>query len=79
MLTFYDSQNQPYALDEQLGRGGEGTVFSLSDDFSVVAKIYHEPIEEDKAEKLRWMARNKDEIQMFMKFYNALVSHPPLI
>lgn len=61
MLTFYDSQNQPYVLGEQLGRGGEGTVFSLSEDFSVVAKIYHEPIEEDKAEKLRWMSRNKDE------------------
>lgn len=61
MLTFYDSQNQPHALGEQIGRGGEGAVFSLSEDFSVVAKIYHEPIEEDKAEKLRWMARNKDE------------------
>lgn len=61
MLTFYDSQNQPYVLGEQLGRGGEGAVFSLSDDFSLVAKIYHEPIEEEKAEKLRWMAQNKDE------------------
>lgn len=61
MLTFYDSQNEPYVLGEQLGRGGEGTVFSLADEFGVVAKIYHEPIEEEKAEKLRWMAQNKDE------------------
>lgn len=61
MLTFYDSQNEPYVLGEQLGRGGEGTVFSLDEDFSIVAKIYHEPIEEEKAEKLRWMAENKDE------------------
>lgn len=61
MLTFYDSQNEPHVLGEQLGRGGEGTVFSLVEDFSVVAKIYHEPIDEEKAEKLRWMAENKDE------------------
>ncbi len=60
MLTFYDSQNQPYILGEQLGRGGEGTVFAC-EDLSVVAKIYHEPIDEEKAEKLRWMAQNKDE------------------
>lgn len=60
MLTFYDSQNQPYRLGEQLGRGGEGAVFSC-EDLSIVAKIYHEPVEEEKAEKLRWMAENKDE------------------
>lgn len=61
MLTFYDSQNQPHILGEQIGRGGEGEVFSLSEDFTVVAKIYHAPVEEEKAKKLRWMAQNKDE------------------
>ena len=60
MLTFYDSQNKPYVLGEQIGRGGEGAVFSC-EDLQIVAKIYHEPIEVEKAEKLRWMARNKDE------------------
>lgn len=60
MPTFYDSQNKPYVLTAQLGRGGEGTVFSC-ENFDLVAKIYHEPITEEKAEKLRWMARNKPE------------------
>ena len=60
MFTFYDSENKPYELDEQIGRGGEGTVY-VCDDFNLVAKIYHEPITDEKAEKLRWMARNKNE------------------
>jgi DNA-binding helix-hairpin-helix protein with protein kinase domain/Flp pilus assembly protein TadD len=61
MPTFYDSQNKPYVLTEQLGRGGEGAVFSCEDDFELVAKIYHQPVTEEKAEKLRWMADNKNE------------------
>ncbi|MDQ2747012.1 MAG: hypothetical protein M3T96_07120, partial [Acidobacteriota bacterium] len=60
MPTFYDSQNNALALGERLGSGGEGTVYSC-DNFDVVAKIYHEPIDEEKAEKLRWMAANKNE------------------
>ena len=60
MLTFYDSQRNAYELDDQIGRGGEGTVYAC-DDFEMVAKIYHEPITEEKAEKLRWMAQNKNE------------------
>ncbi len=60
MPTFYNSQNQPLTLGERLGSGGEGTVYSC-DDFGLVAKIYHEPITAEKAEKLRWMAANKNE------------------
>lgn len=61
MPTFYDSKNKPYVLGEQIGRGGEGSVFFCRDDETLVAKIYHEPIAPDKAEKLCWMAENKDE------------------
>ncbi len=61
MPTFYDSKGQSYVLNQQIGRGGEGTVFFCPNDLSLVAKIYHEPITEEKAEKLRWMADNKNE------------------
>ncbi len=60
MPTFYDSQNKAFPLGERLGSGGEGTVYSC-ENCSLVAKIYHEPITGDKAEKLRWMAANKNE------------------
>lgn len=61
MLTVYDSQGKSYVLTDQIGRGGEGTVFRSPHDFETVAKIYHEPISDEKAEKLRWMAANHNE------------------
>ncbi len=61
MPTFYDSKGQSYVLNQQIGRGGEGTVFFCPNDISLVAKIYHEPITNEKAEKLRWMADNKND------------------
>jgi DNA-binding helix-hairpin-helix protein with protein kinase domain/Flp pilus assembly protein TadD len=60
MPTYYDSQNKPFPIGERLGGGGEGTVYSC-EDFGLVAKIYHAPVTEEKAEKLRWMAVNKNE------------------
>ncbi len=61
MLTYFDSQNNSHILTEQIGIGGEGTVFVCPDDANLVAKIYHEPIDDQKAEKLVWMAANKNE------------------
>jgi DNA-binding helix-hairpin-helix protein with protein kinase domain len=48
-------------LTNQIGRGGEGAVFACPNDFGLVAKIYHEPVTDEKAGKLRWMADNKNE------------------
>lgn len=61
MPTFYDSKGKALELSERLGSGGEGTVYVCPRDRTMVAKIYHEPISPEKAEKLRWMAENKDE------------------
>lgn len=57
MLTYYDSQNKPVKLLKELGRGGEGAVYSCADE-TLVGKIYHEKITDEKAEKLLWMAEN---------------------
>ena len=51
MPTFYDSHAAPYHLTQEIGRGGEGTVFQCPDDASLVAKIYHQPVDQEKAEK----------------------------
>jgi Uncharacterized protein with protein kinase and helix-hairpin-helix DNA-binding domains len=61
MLTVYDSKGKSYELTNRIGVGGEGAVYSLPDDSNTVAKIFHEPISNEKAEKLRWMAANKNE------------------
>lgn len=61
MPTFYDSKGKAHKLSEKIGSGGEGTVFVCPTDRALVAKIYHEPITEEKAEKLRWMAENNNE------------------
>lgn len=61
MLTYYDSKGNAHDLSEKIGSGGEGTVFVCPSDRTMVAKIYHEPITEEKAGKLRWMAANKNE------------------
>ncbi|HEY8559705.1 MAG TPA: tetratricopeptide repeat protein [Pyrinomonadaceae bacterium] len=61
MPTFYDSHGQSYVLTSQIGRGGEGAVFVCPNDAGLVAKIYHEPIDDEKAEKLKWMAENQND------------------
>ncbi len=60
MPTFYDSKGNAYVLAREIGRGGEGTVYFCEGNSELVAKIYHEPISDEKAEKLRLMAENKN-------------------
>ncbi len=61
MPTFYDSYGISYVLTHEIGRGGEGTVFFVPHDLTLVAKIYHTSVDVEKAEKLRWMAANKND------------------
>jgi DNA-binding helix-hairpin-helix protein with protein kinase domain len=61
MAIYLNSQGKEFNLSQKLGHGGEGVVYSCAEDPGLVAKIYHEPIDEAKAVKLRWMAANRDE------------------
>lgn len=51
----------PVALSQQLGKGGEGSVFDVSNRQNAVAKLYHKPADTRKAAKLRAMVAMKSE------------------
>ena len=55
MNRYFDAGGRALALREELGRGGEGAVFALADP-NLCAKIYHDPLSSDRAEKIRTMA-----------------------
>jgi DNA-binding helix-hairpin-helix protein with protein kinase domain len=54
--TVVDAAGQSIALGVELGRGGEGIVYALADRSEVVAKLYHQPPDANKAAKLAAMA-----------------------
>ena len=55
--TLFDAISQPIDLGDELGRGGEGSVFEVAGNPSVVAKVYHKtPLPEDQVAKLRVMS-----------------------
>ncbi|MFZ4848213.1 MAG: helix-hairpin-helix domain-containing protein, partial [Caldilinea sp.] len=53
--TFLTSQQSPIQLGKELGSGGEGKVYEIVGDSSLVAKIYHAPIAAEKQQKLKAM------------------------
>jgi DNA-binding helix-hairpin-helix protein with protein kinase domain len=55
MPRVYDSSGASLSLGPELGRGGEGTVWNTPDQ-TVVAKVYHNPVESEKIDKLRVMS-----------------------
>ena len=62
LTPFFDSSGKAYRLGKRIGSGGEGDVYELLPGHQqVVAKIYHKPLEAQKQEKLRLMARGCNE------------------
>ena len=64
-MQLYDHRNRPILLGEELGRGGEGSVYTIQGDTANVAKIYHQPISTEKAEKLKVMVANSLDLSRF--------------
>src|SRR5438270_10155499 len=50
-MQVLDSRGRAVPLGAELGRGGEGCVFALSNS-AVVAKVYHQPIVGERAAKI---------------------------
>lgn len=50
-----------YTIAAELGKGGEGQVFGLSNAPNLVLKLYNEPVAADKVRKLRLMAAMSNE------------------
>lgn len=59
--TLFSSSGESVQLGRELGRGGEGAVFELIPDTSLVAKVYLKPLDSKKQEKLRFMTTLKSE------------------
>ena len=58
--TYSGNKKAKYTLGREIGRGGEGAVFQVQEDSSIVAKIYISKTEKDKADKLAFMASITD-------------------
>jgi DNA-binding helix-hairpin-helix protein with protein kinase domain len=58
---YVDGQGRDLRLGPLLGRGGEGSVYLLNGHPDLVAKIYHDPIDSEKQDKLKVMSRGVTE------------------
>src|SRR5690349_18806813 len=52
-----DTNGRPIPLDSRLASGGEGAVFAIAHDQTLVAKVYHKPPTAQTAEELTAMVR----------------------
>lgn len=55
--VFYASDGKPISLGARIGAGGEGTVYDVAEDRELVAKIYHQPLSDEKSAKLLTLAQ----------------------
>lgn len=60
MPVYYTSSGEEILLGNIINEGGEGIVYRVEGNSSLVAKIYKESIDSEKAEKLLWMITQKD-------------------
>jgi DNA-binding helix-hairpin-helix protein with protein kinase domain len=55
--TLFDAISNPIPLGNQLGRGGEGSVYEIENDPALVAKVYHKtPLSDEQVAKLQALA-----------------------
>jgi DNA-binding helix-hairpin-helix protein with protein kinase domain len=59
--SIYASDGRPLTLNQELGKGGEGSVWTLSGEPSLVAKFYHKGLGPDQSRKIEAMCRLKSD------------------
>lgn len=57
-----DSQGRLILLGSVLGKGGEGTVYEVTQTAGTVAKVYHKPLSQDRIDKIRTMAGMRTDV-----------------
>lgn len=72
-MKLYDHLNNPISLGEEIGRGGEGSVYTIQGDTANVAKVYHKPVVGEKAEKLQAMAVSDLDLSKFTAWPSAIL------
>src|SRR4051794_7653329 len=55
--TYFDHTGREIVLDGKIKKGGEGAVFNVRSNRQVVAKVYNDPVSNEKAAKLAAMLR----------------------
>lgn len=76
-MRLYDYLNKPILLEKELGRGGEGLVYSIQEDIDNVAKVYHKPVASEKAEKLKAMVMNSLNLSKFTAWPSITLHDKP--
>lgn len=60
MVVMYGSDGQVVPLGNQIGRGGEGTVYRVASQASHAAKVFHHPMSPEKVEKVAVLSNVTD-------------------
>ncbi|MEB3233138.1 MAG: hypothetical protein VKJ64_19185 [Leptolyngbyaceae bacterium] len=64
-MPLRDNSGRTIQLGEEIGRGGEGSVYTIQGDVANVAKVYHKAATGEKADKLKAMVANSFELPSF--------------
>jgi DNA-binding helix-hairpin-helix protein with protein kinase domain len=75
-VKVYDGNGAPVVLGSELGRGGEGAVFTVADHADLVAKIYHQRIDPMRADKLRTMVGMRTDPLLKIAAWPIQTLHP---
>lgn len=60
-MKVYDQSGQMYELDQEIASGGQGRILKVKDDQQVLAKIYHQPTNQQEQKLLAMMAKGKQQ------------------